>query len=50
VKVTKIKGNWAYVEGRIAHGTLANQLTPAGGWINLSKLDWYWIVEEKKGS
>jgi len=52
VKVTKIEGNWAYVEGEkggIIHSAPTGSYAFANsGWVNLSKLDWYDIVEEKK--
>jgi hypothetical protein len=45
-KVTKIEGSWAYMEGGMAHEAPGN--TWPSGWVNLSKLEWYRIVEEKK--
>jgi hypothetical protein len=53
VKVAKIEGNWGYMEGAMYHshaGGGGTVETTGAGWVNLSKLDWYRIVEEKKGS
>jgi hypothetical protein len=48
-KVIKIEGNWAYVEGSIRQTRGTGDVREVGsGWFNLSKLEWYRIVEEKK--
>jgi hypothetical protein len=47
VKVVKIESNWAYVEGAMFPTSGGNL---ASGWVNLDKVEWYRIIEEKKGS